>query len=65
MINGETSILLPIKVNRRCPETIFAINRILRVPGRIIVLILSIRTMKLIKDLGVPKGTKCASILFV
>jgi hypothetical protein len=55
--------LLPIKVSKICPETILAINRILKVEGRIIVLINSIKTIKLINGIGVLKGTKWANIL--
>lgn len=54
----------PINVKSRWPETILAIKRILKVPGRIKVLIDSIKTIKLIKGIGVLKGTKWASILF-
>lgn len=59
------SIRFPIKVNKRCPETIFAINRILNVKDRIKFLIISIKTINLIRGVGVPLGTKCLSILLV
>lgn len=59
------TILFPKRVNRRCPETILAINRILSVKGRIDVLINSIKTINLIRAVGVPLGTKWANILFV
>ncbi len=58
-------IVLPINVNKRCPETIFAINRIPRVKGRIEVLISSIITINLINGIGVPEGTRCENIFFV
>jgi len=63
--SGLIAILFPISVRSKCPDTIFAINRIPSVPGRIRVLILSISTINLIKALGVLKGTKWANILFV
>lgn len=65
MRKGLNTILFPISVKSKWPETMFAIKRIPSVPGRITVLINSIRTIKLIKGLGVLKGTKWASILFV
>lgn len=43
----------------------FAINRILKVKGRIVFLIISIKTIKLINANGVPLGTRCANILLV
>ena len=43
---------------RRCPATILADSRIERVMGRIILLIISIITIKFIKALGVPKGVR-------
>jgi hypothetical protein len=43
----------------------FAESRIAKVPGRIIFLIVSIRTIKGIKTKGVPWGTMWANICFV
>ena len=52
--------VLPSKVNKRWPATIFAINRTARVPGRIMLLTVSMQTIKGIKTRGVPWGTRCA-----
>lgn len=41
-----------------------AANRTANVIGRIKILIVSIKTMKGVNGIGVPVGTKCASILF-
>lgn len=54
-----------IKVIKRWPAIILAINRIAKVPGRIIILIDSIKTINDIKALGVPVGMRWASICFV
>lgn len=43
----------------------FAVRRILRVIGRIINLIDSIKTIKGINKEGVPEGVKCANIILV
>ena len=48
----------PIKVSNKCPATIFAANRIDKVPGRITLLIVSIITITGINKEGVPIGTK-------
>lgn len=58
-------ILFPINVINKCPETIFAIKRILKVKGRIAALINSIKTINLINGRGVPFGTRWENILFV
>ena len=50
--------VLPRRVNNRWPATIFAISRTAKVPGRIMLLIISIHTMKGIRGVGVPVGTK-------
>ena len=52
----------PINVNNKWPATIFAAKRIANVPGRIILLTLSINTIRGIKIVGVPIGTKCLKI---
>lgn len=71
MINNEIMIVdiefpvFPKRVSKRCPAIIFAESRTARVPGRIIFLIVSIRTIKGIKTGGVPWGTKWANICFV
>lgn len=46
------------RVINRCPAIILAINRTARVPGRIIFLIVSIITIKDIRAIGVPWGTR-------
>ena len=48
-----------IKANNKWPATMLAANRTERVIGRIKFLIVSIRTIKGIKTLGVPRGTRC------
>jgi hypothetical protein len=57
--------VFPKRVNNKCPAIIFAESRTARVPGRMIFLIVSIRTIKGINTGGVPCGTKCANICFV
>lgn len=54
--------VLPSKVKSKCPAIIFAVNRIANVPGRIILLIVSIQTIKGIRTGGVPWGTKWANM---
>jgi hypothetical protein len=46
-------------VSRRCPAIMFAARRTARVPGRIMLLIVSMHTMKDIRNGGVPWGTRC------
>lgn len=59
-IKIETSIVeielpvLPNKVNNKCPAIILADNRTANVPGRITLLIVSIKTIKGINTGGVP-----------
>ena len=50
--------VFPNKVKRRCPAIILAASRTARVPGRIIFLTVSIRTINGIRAPGVPNGTK-------
>jgi hypothetical protein len=57
--------VFPSKVNSKCPAIIFAVSRIANVPGRIIFLIVSIQTIKGIRILGAPWGTKWANIWLV
>jgi len=60
---GERGWAILLKrVRRRCPAIILAARRTERVRGRINLLILSIRTIKGIRSLGVPLGTRWASI---
>ncbi|KAI4477770.1 hypothetical protein M0802_014667 [Mischocyttarus mexicanus] len=48
----------PSKHKSKCPAIILAESRIAKVKGRIIVLIVSIKTINIIKGTGVFKGTK-------
>lgn len=57
--------VFPNSVSRRWPAIILAVNRTAKVPGRIILLIVSIHTIKGINTLGVPWGTKWVNIWFV
>jgi hypothetical protein len=54
--------VFPKSVNNKCPAIILAVNRILKVIGRIIFLIVSIITIKGIRIKGVPWGIKWANI---
>lgn len=57
--------VLPSRVNSRWPAIIFAANRTANVPGRITLLIVSIKTINGIRTKGVPCGTKWANICWV
>lgn len=57
--------VFPNKVRRRWPAIILAANRTAKVPGRIIFLIVSIKTINGIRIEGVPWGTKWANICWV
>ena len=57
--------VLPIRVNNKWPAIILAANRTAKVPGRIIFLIVSIKTINGIKAAGVPWGTKWANMCWV
>jgi len=57
--------VLPNKVSNRWPAIMFADSRTARVPGRIIFLIVSIKTIKGINTGGVPWGTRWANICWV
>lgn len=54
-----------IKAKIKCPATIFAASRTLRVKGRIRFLTISIKTINGAKNTGDPTGTKWANILLV
>lgn len=54
----EEAAWFPNKVRSRWPAIMFADSRTVRVPGRMTLLMVSIKTMKGIKRLGVLKGTK-------
>jgi hypothetical protein len=56
---------LPNNLINKCPAIRFAVKRTERVKGRIILLTISIITIKNINAGGVPKGTICANILKV
>lgn len=57
--------ILPNNVKIKWPAIILADRRTAKVKGRIILLIDSIQTIKGIKTLGVPKGTRWANICLV
>jgi len=59
------AVWFPSRVIRRCPAIMLAERRTARVPGRIMLLIDSIITIKGIKIFGVLKGTKWANIKFM
>lgn len=56
---------MPNKVIKRCPAIILAVNRIVKVIGRIIFLVVSIQIINKIKIIGVPWGTKWINISLV
>jgi hypothetical protein len=53
------TVALPSKDINKCPATMFAINRIDSVIGRMTFLVISISTIKFISGVGVPNGTRC------
>ena len=70
-ITNKTSLnLLPQagelkRVINKCPATILAAKRTAKVKGRITFLTISIKTIKGAKGIGLPIGTRCASIFLV
>ena len=54
--------MFPKSVSRRWPAIMFAASRTARVPGRIMFLIVSIKTIRGISGAGVPAGTRCANM---
>lgn len=64
-ILGILSLIPLSKERSKCPAIIFAANRTERVIGRIIFLIVSIKTIKKDRAMGVPKGTKWVNIWFI
>lgn len=64
ILDKELPVLLNNVINK-WPAIIFAVNRIARVIGRIIFLMVSIHTIKGIKIGGVPCGIRWENILFV
>lgn len=57
--------IFPKRVISKCPAIILADSRTAKVPGRIMLLILSIHTINGINMEGVPWGTKWANIRYV
>lgn len=57
--------VLPRRVSKRWPAIILAANRIANVPGRIIFLTVSIRTIRGVRGPGVPAGTRWANMCLV
>jgi hypothetical protein len=53
------------RISRRCPAIMFAASRTDRVIGRIMLLIISIRTIIGRRGEGVPTGTRWINILFM
>jgi hypothetical protein len=65
IIRGWDRIRLPSSSIKRWPAVMLAVSRTHRVRGRIVLLISSINTMKFISAVGVPCGSRCASMCFV
>lgn len=63
--NDSEGPIFPRRVINKWPAIMLADSRIAKVPGRIILLILSIHTINGIKIGGVPWGTKWANISIV
>jgi len=61
----EEEVWFPRSVNSKWPAIILAERRTVRVPGRITLLIVSIRTINGISNLGVLSGTKWANMWFM
>jgi hypothetical protein len=61
----EDEVWFPRRVNNKWPAIILADKRTAKVPGRIIFLIDSIKTIKGISRLGVLSGTRWANINFI
>ena len=57
--------MFPRRVRRRCPAIIFAASRTAKVPGRMMFLIVSIKTIRGMRRPGVPAGTKWANMCWV
>ena len=58
-------LVFPSNVNNKCPAIIFAVRRIVKVPGRIMFLMVSIHTINIINKEGVPWGTRWVNICCV
>lgn len=57
--------MFPKSVRSKWPAIIFAASRTAKVPGRIIFLTVSIKTINGARVFGVPRGTKWANICLV
>jgi hypothetical protein len=57
--------LLPSKVNSKCSAIIFAIKRTVSFPGRIRLIIVSMKAINGINVVGVPWGIKCPNMWLV
>lgn len=64
-VNDSLEPVFPNRVKSKWPAIILAANRTAKVPGRIILLIVSISTINGIRMGGVPWGTKWANIWIV
>lgn len=64
-IDNNLGPKLPNNVIKIWPAIIFAVSRTVRVIGRMMLLIVSIHTIKGIKIFGVPWGTKWINIFLV
>jgi len=53
--------LSPSKVSRKCPEIMITVQRTAGVPGRIMLLIVSMVSIDGINTVGVPWGTECSN----
>ena len=58
-------MITPKRVCNKCPAIILAVNRTVRAPGRILLLIVSVPTVKDISTAGAPWGVKWANICCV
>lgn len=61
----DALVLLPDKLIRRWPAIILAVSRTASDPGRIILLIVPMPTIKGISIPGLPAGIKCLNICCV
>jgi hypothetical protein len=65
IVRDSLGPVFPRRVISKCPAIILAANRTARVPGRIILLIVSMQTIKGIRTGGVPWGTRWANMCCV
>jgi hypothetical protein len=57
--------LFPNMISTKCPAIMFAVRRIACVPGRIVLLIVSMITINGINIVGVHCGTKCSIMCLI